>query len=377
MKKRKSKGIYFMQEIRLALVGAGHRGRHMFQTGVNAAEKIIPAAACDINPDLWYKSQNGQKAMAEIYPDTAFYEDFQTMLNNEKIDVLLVETPAHIHTAFCAEGLNRNINVLSDIPLVRSTEEADMLWEAGKKSKATLMTGANPNEWGFIEALYDLFQQGLLGRPFYLEAEYIHDVRYLWKETPWRSKGMPIRYCTHSLGPLLRLLPNDELRRVSCVTTGPQIVGGEGQNDLMTAHFTTPKNVVVRFTASFINEAKCGHHSYRVFGTEGYFERLSERGKYPARSMFNSKKLYGAGQLTELPIDMTRPDFADASRGSGHGGADFMLFHDFFHALRTGDMSKVITLREGIRMSVPGLFAAESATLGGQAVDIHYPWDKD
>ena len=40
-------------------------------------------------------------------------------------------------------------------------------------------------------------------------------------------------------------------------------------------------------------------------------------------------------------------------------------------------MSKVITLREGIRMSVPGLFAAESATLGGQAVDIYYPWDKD
>lgn len=366
-----------MQEIRFALVGAGHRGRYMFEAGCKAAEKIIPVAACDINPDLWYKSQRGQKPMAEIFPETRFYEDFDTMLRKEQIDVLLVETPAHIHTKFCAEGLEHNINVLSDIPLVRSYEEAEMLWEVGKKSKAILMTGANPNEWGFIEAAYDLYKQGFLGKPFYLEAEYIHDVRYLWDETPWRRKGMPIRYCTHSLGPLLRLLPDDELRKVSCVSTGPQIVGEEGQNDLMTAHFTTPENVVVRFTASFINEAKCGHHSYRVFGTEGYFEHLSERGHYPARTMFNSKKLYGATNLTELPIGMTRPDFAAASNGAGHGGADFMLYHDFFEALRTGNMEKVITMRDGIRMSLPGLFAAESAEKGGEIVQIRYPWDKD
>lgn len=364
-----------MQEIRFALVGAGHRGRDMFRLGVRSAENIIPVAACDINADLWYKSQRNQQPMSESFPDTKFYEDFQTMLDQEKIDVLLVETPAHIHTQFCAEALRRNINVLSDIPLVRSYDEATMLWEVGKTTKATLMTGANPNEWGFIEALYDLYQQGLLGKPFYLEAEYIHDVRYLWEETPWRRKGQPIKYCTHSLGPLLRVLPDDELRKVSCVSTGPQIVGEEGQNDLMTAHFTTEKNVVVRFTASFINEAKCGHHSYRVFGTEGYFERLSERGSSPAHCMFNSKKLYGATNLTELPIDMARPEFA-ANAHLGHGGADFMIFHNFFNALRTGDMSRVITMRDGIRMSLPGLFAAESADRGGEIVEIRYPWDK-
>ena len=366
-----------MQEIRLAMVGAGHRGRHMFQIGTKSFEKINPIAACDINSDLWYKPQRNQAPMSETFPETHFYEDFQTMLNKEKIDVLLVETPAHIHADFCAEGLRRNINVLSDIPLVRSFDEAEMLWKAGKKSRAVLMTGANPNEWGFIEALYDLYQKGLLGKPFYLEAEYIHDVRSLWEETPWRRKGQPIRYCTHSLGPLLRLLPDDELRKVSCVSTGPKIVGEEGQNDLMTAHFTTPKNVIVRFTASFINETKCGLHSYRVFGTEGYFERLSERGHYPARCMFNSKKLYGAGELTELPIDMPRPEYANASKDTGHGGADYVLFHDFFEALRSGDMSKVISMRDGIRMSLPGFFAAQSADKGGQLVDIIYPWDKD
>ena len=93
--------------------------------------------------------------------------------------------------------------------------------------------------------------------------------------------------------------------------------------------------------------------------------------------MFNSKKLYGTGKLTELPIDMQRPEHAEVSPDTDHGGADFMLFHDFFEALRSGDHSKVISMREGITMNLPGLYAAESAEKGGEVVDIRYPWDND
>ena len=362
-----------MNEIRIAAVGMGHRGRAMFLAASKVAEKIIPVAACDLNRDLWYKSQRNEQPMAEKMPDTKFYDDFYKMLDNEKIDALLVETPAHNHAAFCAEGLQRNINVLSDIPLVSSYDEAAMLWDAGQRSKAVLMTGANPNEWGFVEAMYDLYKQGFLGKPYYLEAEYIHDVRHLWEESPWRRTFPPIKYCTHSLGPLLRLLPDEDLEQVSCVSTGPQTVGGAGENDLMTAHFSTKSNVILRLTVSFINEAQCGNHSYRVFGTEGYFERLSERGNIPARCMFNSKKLYGANTLTELPVDMQRREFS-SSQNTGHGGADFVLLHDFFQVLRNGNMEKLITLKDGLRMTLPGIFAAESAANGGAITRIRYPW---
>lgn len=366
-----------MEKIRFALVGAGRRGRELFRLAMSASEHVIPVAACDINPDFWHKPQRGQRALAEAFPETNFYEDFKTMLDSEQIDALLVETPAHIHTDFCAEGLRRNINVLSDIPLVRTYEEAEMLWEVGKKSTAKLMTGANPNEWGFVAAMEDLYEQGLLGNPFLMEAEYIHDVRHLWVETPWRSKGgQPIKYCTHSLGPLLRLLRNDELRKVSCFTTGSHIVGKPGYNDAMCAHFVSEKNVVVRLLISFINEAKCGNHSYRVFGTEGYFERLAERGNSPAHTMFNSKKLYCAGKLTELPIDMPRPEFVNAAN-AGHGGADFVILHNFLEAVHTGDWSKTISMKDGLRMTLPGIFAGESADKGGALVDLRYPWDND
>ena len=34
-------------------------------------------------------------------------------------------------------------------------------------------------------------------------------------------------------------------------------------------------------------------------------------------------------------------------------------------------------MREGITMSLPGLYAAESAEKGGEVVDIRYPRDND
>ena len=89
-----------------------------------------------------------------------------------------------------------------------------MLWDVQKDAAGMLMTGATTCGWGFVLALQDLYRQGLLGRPYFLEAEYIHDCRGLWEETPWRKPtkkwgAMPIRYCTHSLGPLLSVMEED------------------------------------------------------------------------------------------------------------------------------------------------------------------------
>ncbi len=367
-----------MDKIRLGVVGLGHRGRHMFGLSVENFENVLGVAACDLNEEFWTKPQifpsNEKLSMRGRFPDVKFYADYDKMLDEAKLNAVLVETPADIHAEFCAKALKRNIAVLSDVPFADSLEDAALLWKAASESKALFMAGANPNEWGFIEALVDIHRQGLLGKPYYLEAEYIHDTREYYKHTPWRASGrMPIKYCTHSLGPLLRILDED-LRKVSCVSTGSQIEPDSkaGFHDHMTAHFTTESNVVLRLTISARNNAHIGPHSYRVFGTEGYFERFSGRGKIPAATFFSSNRLYGARQLTELPVDTQRSEFG-AMGGIGHGGADYALCHRFYHAL-AGE-GGAITLREGLRMSLPGIFAAESAKRGGEVTTIRYPWE--
>ncbi|MBP5638242.1 MAG: Gfo/Idh/MocA family oxidoreductase, partial [Victivallales bacterium] len=198
-----------MDKIRFGVVGLGHRGRHMARLAADAFDCTEFIASCDIDPLLWSETQWMQdKPLKDIYPEVRFYTDYAEMLEKNDLDLVLVETGADVHAEFCIKALNKNINVFSDIPSVANLDEANRLWFAERHSTAKLMTGANPNEWGFVNTLVDLYKKGLLGEPYYMEAEYIHASRTpaatnpLLVHSPWRKTLPPIRYCTHSLGPL-------------------------------------------------------------------------------------------------------------------------------------------------------------------------------
>jgi predicted dehydrogenase len=226
--------------------------------------------------------------------------------------------------------------------------------------------------WGFVDAAADLVRKGMLGAPYYMEAEYIHDVREWFALTPWRQNYESIRYCTHSLGPLLRLIDED-LEWVSCHDTGSHINKQEGQHDAMSALFRTRSNVVVRLLTSFINNYPACGHGYRVYGTKGYFERKPAcEGTGPAKTFYYSTEHHDKKALYEIPVGEARPG-SEAGAQGGHGGADYALLDRFFTAIRDG-LPSPISLREALRMTLPGIAALESARTGGQLIRIRYPW---
>lgn len=359
-----------MANIRFALVGYGSnpkhgvaRGRHLLTLSTQSFEDVEAVAICEKNPESLAIAK-------EEFPHARHFDDFDAMLASVPIDALLIETPAHFHAEFGVKALERNIHVLSDIPTVNTVEEGRSLWRASEKSGAFYMTGANANLFGFIETAVDLKKRGLFGEPYYVEAAYIHDCRKLWEDTPWRATLEPILYCTHSLGPVLRLIDED-LEWVSCFDTGSHINKEQGQHDAMAALFRTKSNVVVRLLVSFINEYIGAHHSFRFLTTTGCFERTPP---YPGgqKTLSYSKNFYAHKQWIELPSDANRPEF-DAKKDTGHGGNDYALVESFFKAVRSGGPAP-ISLREGLCMTLPGVYAAESARNGGQLTRIEYPW---
>ena len=372
-----------MDKIRFGVVGLGHRGRLMARLAAESFPSTEFVAACDIDPLLWTETQwREDRPLKDRFPHVRFYEDYAEMLEQSRPDLILVETGADVHADFCIKALGKNINVFSDIPSVANLDEAKRLWEAEKASEAKLMTGANPNEWGFINTLADLYEKGLLGEPYYMEAEYIHSSRMKPSEnpllihSPWRKTLPPIRYCTHSLGPLLRILKED-LRYAICVGTGVHVDPDSQKDDMQAALFQTESGVTIRLLRNGCCRAFIGHHSYRVFGTKGYYERIDSRGKTPPVVRFRSDVLYGADTITELPVDMMPHEYADNPTASGHGGADYALLDHMFKAMLNGDKEFPITLRDGLCMTLPGIYAAESAKLGGKKLTIHYPWEPE
>ena len=369
-----------MEKIRFGVVGLGHRGREMLKLAAKF-DCIVPVAACDILPRNFYETQwLSDEPLAKTFPDMLFFEDYDKMLDEAGLDLVLVETGADIHAEFCCKALRKNINVFSDIPNVASLAEAKELWEAAKASTAIIGTGANPNEQKFAVLLRDFHRDGLLGKPYCMEAEYIHwtipkseTSIHLNENGNWRRLLCPIRYCTHSLGPLLSIL-DEELRLVSAFGTGPQSPESI-KDEMQCAQFQTKSGVVVRLMRNGRCRAKIGHHNYRVFGTEGYMERIDRFDKPVIR--YNSMKSQDT-ELQEIGGEFMPPEYAndETAKQAGHGGMDYAMFDHFFKALLAGEPAP-IDLRAGLAMTLPGIYAEESIKRGGAVIEMKYPWDED
>lgn len=372
-----------MKKLRVGVVGLGHRGRQMFELA-GKFDCVIPAAACDLYERNWYEKQwLMEKAMCEYFPEAEFYTDYEEMLKKANLDVVIVETGADIHAEFCARALEENINVLTDIPVVANLQEADRLWKAAEKSKAIISVGANPNEQKFVVLLKEYWESGKLGNPYYMEAEYLHwyypdsaDWKGLTENGAWRNLLCPVRYCTHSLGPLLTVLKED-LRKVCCFGTGQhaereQYDGDTNKDDMSCAQFQTESGVVVRLLRNGRCRADVQGHNYRVFGTEGYMERICRMGGEVIR--YNSEK--ENPKLQEIGGEFMPPAYKDNPDAVGHGGLDYALEDKFFKAVLNGEPAP-ISLKEGLAMTLPGIYAEESSKRGGEVMTMYYPWDKE
>lgn len=382
-----------MEKIRLAVVGLGHRGRLMARISREGFQNVEVIGACDLDPLLWTEQQYlSDRPMKDILPEATFYTNYDQMLDEleGKIDMVLVETGADVHADSCIKALKKNLHVFSDIPSVATLKEAKDMWEAEKASKGKVMTGANANESFTANSMLDLYKRGLLGEMIYMEAEYIggsmrsipRSENPILNHSPWRSVVPGIRYCTHSLGPLLRMM-KENLRYTYCIGTNAHVDPNRPGDDVQSAFFQTESGVAIRLLRS----GRCdgglvsnfGHHSWRGWGTKGYFEMLGARGpKNPACFRFQSKELYCSHDLIDIPGKSMPNEYEHLDVAKiGHGGCDYAVLDKAFQTLWKDLDEFPISLKDGILMTIPGIYAAKSAAQHGLKMTIHYPWEEE
>ena len=354
--------------IQLGIAGYGMRGQ-----GLAAVSKLFPeitlAAICE-------ERETAREQAGRDFPGAQLFADFTAMLDSEAVDTVMIETPPQQHVQQTIAALARDINVLCDVPAIHEIDEAQPLWEAAGRSKARFFFGATTNFWADIDACADMIAKGMLGKPYYCEAEYIADLASLGMLVPgsWRKHYPPIRYCTHSLGPILKWVAGD-LRSVSCFDTGSHINNDPQDHDAMVALFRTADNVVVKLLISFVTTNPTPYHRYLCQGTKGYFERTQPVYGGEQQVLCSSREVYGMQGLCRLPVTAARPEYASLPMVGEHGSADYAMLHNLVAALTRGE-PVAVSLRDALRMTLPGLYALESAKAGGELVNIEYPWDE-
>ncbi len=330
-------------------------------------KNIRITAACDLMPERL-------EAMREMCAKDGCtgvetYTDYGQMLRFADIDAVIVATPKTVHAEHCIMALRAGKHVLSEIPAICTVDEARRLkTEVLLHPELTYMIAENCCYWAFIDVWKRMRGEGKFGEIVYAEGEYLHssdpDDLPDYKNDPWRAQSNAITYLTHQLGPLLQIM-DDRCTSVSCMASearyNPIKTGFENN----AAVFKTAKGAVIRIFICF--GAFVGYdHNFALYGTRGSI--VTDRCR-PIEEAHSFAKLYeipGSMQrAVEIPVGMAYP----GDPTEGHGGAEKKMLRDFADCVLK-HKTPTLDIDAAVNMSLPGIFAEESARQGGVLLQI-------
>lgn len=202
--------------LRFGIVGIAGRPR-VFLDAFERSGQAVLAAVCDKNEQAMADAMAGLDGVAQ-------YTDYETMLDDAKLDAVIIGTPMPLHVPQSIAALERGIHVYSEVTAGISIDECRELAAVCRRSRAQYMLGENCCFFRANMIAEKMVLAGALGEVFYAEGEYNHDCRELITLTPWRKTWLydvpGITYGTHALGPILRWIPGDRVCSVTCATGG-------------------------------------------------------------------------------------------------------------------------------------------------------------
>jgi predicted dehydrogenase len=325
-------------------------------------------AVCDIDAA---RVAEVQKQFAEQGHQAEGFTDFEEFLAKGDFEAVIVANYATEHVPLVVKCLEAGKHVLSEVPAINSVEEVEILRRAvAEHPEQKYMLAENCNYWAFVTAWKSMYKDGALGEAIYCEAEYLHALDHREHkpyENPnhWRIHNPAIKYCTHELGPLLDIL-DDRCVSVSCME--PEVIYNpyRPRQKNGVAIFRTEKGAVIRLLIVF--DAYVGYdHNYSIIGTRGSIQTDKNISVGAEAHSFASLSSVPESRNKKIEIPIST-HFSNES-SAGHGGADVKTVLSFIDCV-LNDTEPPIGIDLAIRMTLPGIIAAESAAQGGALLEI-------
>jgi len=90
--------------------------------------------------------------------------DYQEILDDPQVDVVLVCTPDNLHAEHAIAALNAGKHVFLEKPMAITIEDCDLIMAAARKSKGKLYIGHNMRFFPVIRKMRELIEEGRIGR---------------------------------------------------------------------------------------------------------------------------------------------------------------------------------------------------------------------
>ena len=351
--------------IKLGVVGL-KRGAYVAWTVIGDDNVVIRAIADSDKKTLEDCKKDYEKNGVN---DLLCFDSIEELLKSD-IDAVYIATDKPLHTKHTLMALEAGKHVLSEIPVIETVEEAKILYNAVKSHpELKYMVGENCFYWEFIQAWKRMREDGKFGDILYAESEYLHatnpdDIKPYEKENHWRKYNNAITFLTQNFGPLIYIM-DDYTVSVSCMTPSSAKYNQYSEGDENgIAIFKTAKGAVIRIFIGF--GMYVGYdHNFALYGTRGSI--LTDKTK-PLEEATSFAKLHEIPdtfeKYFEIPVKLS-----NTGDIYGHGGVDAKMIRDFIKCI-INDTEPPVNVEMGIKISLPGIIANESAKRGGELMKI-------
>jgi predicted dehydrogenase len=372
-----------MDEIRIGLVGLGHRGLHWLHL-LTGLPGYRVTALCDPIPAL---NERALKAMPAGQKPATF-TDYAEFLARAPIDAVALVVRCREQGALAAQALEAGKHVNAEVPAAHTMEDCWRIVLAVERTGKVYQLAEQLRYAGFVAAWRKLVGDGRLGAITFVEGQYFgyYGTSYFFRDkvtglnAPVSEYGrnpnvvptflgeMPsIHYLPHELSPMLKVL-DDRVVEVTGMSTRPRSYAHPelAQPDMQVALMKTEKDAILRMAASFAQpHPAVNTHWYQVVGTGGRIEWRRSARDLPKMWLANAQM----HDLADVDWRRERTDAPVQARGSGHGDADYYV-HATFRDVVLGKQPLEFDVYRAMETAAPAIMAAESIARGSALLRV-------
>ena len=353
------------KRIRLGIWGLGRGGSF-----IKAAKElnIDVVAGCDFNDEI-------RERFHKECPEAMVTADENEFLSYD-MDAVLVATFFTAHADHAIKALEAGYHVMSEVTSFFTPADGVRLVEAVEKSGKIYNLLENYPFTKENMYLAKLWKDGFFGEFQYGEFDYLHECRSLcyrycirpdfppvepgYTVHSWRSWLDFHYYCTHSLGPLMKITG----LRPERITAFPEKVALPGY--LPGSGMAKPCPSLIQMSNGGVMRNLCGatcgdyHMAKRIWGTRAAAESLDGNLKL---------SLGAAGNSMRTPVQPEWPELAEIAETAGHGGGDFWELYYFARQILTGEKAPW-DIYSASDVTLAGIMAIRSYENGGSPMEI-------
>ncbi len=144
-------------EIRVGVIGTGNRGTGLIRVMQKVPELRV-MACCDVLP---FRLEKGMKYAD---PKAKAYDDYRKLLDDKKLDAIVIATPLSTHSQIALNVLDAGKHVYNEKTMAYNIEQALDVLRKARETDVVFQVGHQYHSSGLYKNVVDIIREGHIGK---------------------------------------------------------------------------------------------------------------------------------------------------------------------------------------------------------------------